>query len=111
MVFQYYFRSIGVGRENFGISFGMWQGVGVWMIGLVLLVLCGYVLSLLKNDKKIGRGLCFVLIGGLVNLMMRVWWGSVWDYISISFLPFVFNLSDVLITVGVVATFFKRNGG
>ena len=44
--------------------------------------------------------LMLIFLGGLSNLYDRIFFGFVVDYLKIPVFPFVFNFSDVLITVG-----------
>jgi signal peptidase II len=43
----------------------------------------------------------FILAGGLGNLSERFFFGSIVDYVALSFFP-VFNFSDILLTIGVL---------
>lgn len=53
-----------------------------------------------RNNIFFGWGLIF--IGALSNLIDRIKWGAVIDYINLGWWP-VFNLSDSLIVIGVIA--------
>ena len=55
--------------------------------------------------SKISLNVFFVclLLGGLGNILPRFVYGSVWDYLHLSFLGLWFNLSDVLILISVLS--------
>ncbi len=73
-----------------------------WIIAIILLVLGVYFIS---NWHKFSLwqnlALTSIIIGGISNLLDRVQYGYVIDYIEIRFLT-VFNLSDALITGGII---------
>ena len=46
--------------------------------------------------------LSLILAGGFGNLFDRVFLGHVVDFIAVTFNPYVFNLADVFITIGIV---------
>lgn len=45
-----------------------------------------------------------IFLGGLSNFYDRIFLGFVVDYLKIPFFPFVFNFSDIMITVGCIFT-------
>jgi len=93
--------------RNFGGIFGFGQGMG-WVFaavsGLVLLAVVYYV-HRVKEIRPIER-LCFGLIvgGGASNIIDRMVYGSVIDYVDIRGVPmwtYIFNTADVLIHCGI----------
>ena len=104
---QTYFRSINLGISNRGVSFGWWPGVGQTVAMLVFL---GLIIFTVTKQSKVNWPLRLLILGGLGNLLPRFFWGSVWDYLYLPFLPFWFNLSDVMISVGVLSYILKGNG-
>jgi len=108
---QNYFRGRALGVENSGISFGI--GSGAWGRYSILIIL-GLVVGWFFYEDRVKEGgvWAFNLMawGGLGNWLNRFYWGSVWDYISWPFLPFSFNLSDVLVCCGVISYILGING-
>lgn len=98
-----FFRSVGVGNANTGISFGFLPGVDLWVIVVALLVF-------VVNIKNFGWGGILVVAGGVVNLMDRIVYGTVWDYIHFSIFGFWNNGADVMIFVGVIMVVWKLSG-
>ena len=90
--------------SNTGAAFGLLQGINPVFIGLALLVCIGilyYYPKVEKTDWLIKLALMFELGGALGNLVDRVRYGHVIDFISVGNFP-VFNVADSFITVGVV---------
>lgn len=106
---QIYFRSVGFGVPNYGISFGVLQGMGVWASLVILAAFLVWVLVKVYKKETIESGLILIAMGGLGNGLGRFLLGNVWDYISLPFLPFWFNLSDLLISLGVVSYILGGN--
>ena len=92
-------KALGYGVLNLGFSFGLGSSGGViliWVIGALLIL--GW-----RNFLKVKSKAWFlVLVGGSVNFVMRVSGGGVWDYLSIPLMPFRNNLSDIMISLGVI---------
>jgi len=92
--------------ENTGISFGLFKGTRVILIILTLivcLVLCYYVFKFHKKYVGIAVCLSFILGGAIGNLIDRIRFGYVIDYIHFTFFPPVFNLADAAIVCGAIA--------
>jgi len=95
---------------NRGISWGMFHStvpmnfllVSV-VIALVTVILCGHAYYLFKIGSSI-VGHVFVIAGSLSNLVDRVYFGGVIDFIILSFGGYswpVFNIADVAIVIGI----------
>lgn len=69
------------------------------------------ILFVFKFKKRFSNlfffAIMLIFLGGLSNLYDRIFLGFVVDFIKISFFPFVFNFSDVLITVGCVLVIYS----
>ena len=94
---------------NYGISFGL--QIPIYIFIPVWLFLIFFLLILIwrsYRDCKYFELLAyfFIVIGGINNLLDRIVYGCVIDYIKI--IPWnVFNLSDVFISVGAFMIFYK----
>lgn len=108
--FQWQTRLLGFGVENTGISFGLGKSFSVFFRFFLPFILFLYTLWLTKIEKNPSVFLYLVLIGGLGNLISRILWGQVWDYISLPFTDLWINLSDVLISFGVISYILVDNG-
>lgn len=90
--------------SNTGVAFGMLQGMNPVFIGLAILVsgaIIYYYQQIDKKDWLIRLALMMELGGAIGNLIDRIRYGHVIDFISIGRFP-VFNVADSCITVGVV---------
>lgn len=107
--------------ENTGIAFGLNEN-NVILIILVNIVILGIIIKFLKeNMDKIDMlefiSLILVLVGGVGNLIDRIFRGHVIDFININLFNFpVFNMADTYITVGaiillivIIKQFFIKN--
>lgn len=105
---QGYYRDAGLGTINLGFSFGMFPGAG--MMASVAIYLLFITIFLLKFLPSGGTPFMMLATGGLGNLVPRLVWGGVWDYIKFPGTSLWFNLSDVLICLGVVSYILSSNG-
>jgi lipoprotein signal peptidase len=107
----YYFRSKGIGLVNTGISFGVGSNqFGKYIAMVAFLVLVFWFVYETRSKVRISTGLYFLVLGGMGNLLSRLVYGGVLDYVCLSFLPFCFNVSDVLISFGVVSYILEVDG-
>ena len=93
--------------RNFGGVFGLAQGMG-WVFGLINISLLAAVIAYLWFGKAVQRYefICFGFIvgGGASNVLDRLIYGSVIDFIDIQHIPFwnyVFNTADVMVHIGI----------
>ena len=99
--------------KNTGVAFSMLSN-NVLLIILISLILLVFLLYELRNDHNLNKisilsyGLLF---GGIIgNLFDRIFRGHVIDFISFTFGKYsfaVFNIADILITVGVLLLIIK----
>ena len=74
----------------------------------IILVLALFVFKFKKRFSPLFLfAVMLILLGGLSNFYDRIFLGFVVDYIKISLFPFVFNFSDIMITVGCVLVIYS----
>ncbi len=89
--------------QNTGIGFGLLQGYG-WILTIVIVLIVGV---LLWYYPRVPQELlpqityAFIIGGAVGNLIDRLVFGKVTDFISFSFWP-AFNVADTAITLGVI---------
>jgi len=105
--------------ENHGAAFGIFENSRVFLcvfVGVVILALIGYlVYNIVKKQYKDKWGmflhvsLSFILAGGIGNLVDRIAFGYVRDFIEYTVVYTLFkrdfaicNLADVFLTLGVI---------
>lgn len=93
--------------KNVGAAFGLFGGNMLLLI-LITLLLIIYILYEIKNNINNKLNLfCYLLIlsGAIGNLIDRLYYGYVVDFISFIFFNYqmpVFNIADIFVTVGVI---------
>lgn len=91
--------------ENRGVAFGMFTGMRWIFIALTTIMICAIVIYMFKKKPQSKLFyVCVALIvgGGIGNLIDRIFYGYVIDYISLSFFKPVCNFADYCITIGTV---------
>lgn len=106
---------------NTGVAFSFLSGKPAIVIACTVLILSAVALFLfLPKRERLSDRLCLTLIfaGGLGNLIDRVFYGAVADFIEFTFISFpVFNFADVCVVTGTVLyalrmlIFDKKKGG
>lgn len=97
--------------ENKGAAFGMLQNKKTLFVfmTIVMLFIVFYVLIKLPEKKKFivwQVFLCLICAGGIGNMIDRVRLDYVVDFIYFSLIDFpIFNLADILVTIGTVLFF------
>lgn len=89
--------------KNFGIAFGIFKGQTgplILLISAILIALLYLIFSKKIKSKQILLAVSFVIGGGIGNLIDRIFFGYVIDYLKLSFFPPVCNLSDYFICLG-----------
>lgn len=91
--------------ENKGMAFGMLANQRWIFITLTSIVILALVIAVfkLKNQSRLFYISAALLIGGGIgNLIDRILYGYVIDYIALSFFPPVCNFADYCVTAGVI---------
>ena len=95
---------------NTGINFGLLSGngdLGRWFLVVLSLIICTFVLYWIRGEKGlfvlISGG--FVIGGALGNLIDRILYGGVADFLNITCCgiqnPYAFNVADITIFIGI----------
>ncbi len=93
--------------RNTGLVMGFLPDFSHFTTLMAVLVLIVFTLSWLTKFRKRGNfGIILIIAGAAGNLWDRVLRGAVVDFIDVTIWP-IFNLADVLITVGVVLTVYS----
>ena len=96
---------------NTGIAFSFFDEggeLGRWILVFLVLLVCLYLVNVLISEelrKYETLALIMILSGGLGNLIDRVVWGHVIDFIHLyyeNYSFYIFNLADTFITIGVI---------
>jgi signal peptidase II len=99
---------------NRGMSFGLFQsdGIGRWILaGIMLTIALGFLVWLIRAEGRWLRlALALVIGGAFGNLIDRVRFGAVVDFIDANglYFPWVFNIADAAISVGAVLLFIDQ---
>jgi len=94
---------------NSGAAFSMFSGqtIGIAVLSMILMTaLCMYAYKNLHLTAPAKVALSCMIGGGIGNLIDRIVYQGVTDYIKLLWIDFpVFNLADIAITVSVAAMF------
>lgn len=99
LITKHWAYSAGVAELNTGISFGLGLGLSWWLVQIVVLCVLAF---LWQHTSQKARGpLMLILSGGLGNVLSRVVWGGVVDWLP---LPWSGknNIADWCIAIGLV---------
>ncbi len=91
--------------ENRGVAFGMFNDMRWFFVVLTSVLIAAIIIFMLI--KRPGGKLFYIAAGliiggGIGNLIDRILYGYVIDYLSLSFFSPVCNFADYAITIGVV---------
>ncbi|MDP1930987.1 MAG: signal peptidase II [Gammaproteobacteria bacterium] len=93
--------------RNMGGVFGMFQGSGWIFAAFSVCLIAGLVVYLLRGASvQTYEYVCFGFIagGGISNVLDRLIYGSVIDFINVQHIPYwhyIFNTADVMVHVGL----------
>ena len=91
--------------ENKGMAFGMLANqrwVFIALTSAVIVALAVAVFKLKKQGTMFYISAALLIGGGISNMIDRLLYGYVVDYISLSFFPPVCNFADYCVTAGVI---------
>ncbi len=92
--------------RNEGAAFGLMDGKTIFLIAVTVIVfgiLVFYVVKYRPENRWLMWSITLILAGGAGNLIDRIAFGYVRDFIELSFMKFpVFNIADCAVTVGAV---------
>lgn len=91
--------------KNYGIALGMFQRktfITIILTAIVLIFMIFMVVFKKINNRILILASSFILGGGIGNLIDRLSYGYVIDYLKLTFFPPVCNLSDYFISIGAV---------
>ena len=97
--------------RNKGMAFGLFPGQANFLLILSILVVPALVTFLIIFSRRIKTGLvkfglALILGGAIGNLIDRLRWGEIVDFLDFRIWP-VFNLADTAITVGAILLVLK----
>jgi signal peptidase II len=91
--------------RNIGAAFGSFKGLGSGFFIVVSLVAIFFVMNLLRKRMYNFFGLSLVLGGAIGNLIDRIRYGKVVDFVDFNIGSFhwpAFNVADSALTVGII---------
>lgn len=92
--------------ENTGAAFSSFSGARWFLVGLVIVMLIGLAVFVVKYKYKhpfFMISAVMVMSGGIGNLIDRVRFGYVVDYLDVKLFDFaVFNFADICVVLGAI---------
>jgi signal peptidase II len=91
--------------ENRGVAFGMFSNMRWLFVVITSIVIIAFIVMLFKGgykSKLFSISCALIVGGGIGNLIDRLAYGFVVDYLQLSFFSPVCNFADYCITVGTV---------
>ena len=89
---------------NTGSAFGLFKGFNIFFIlfSIIVIIVIFYYLNKIKeNDKALQFAIGLLLGGTIGNLIDRIFYGAVIDFIDFRIWP-VFNLADSAVTISII---------
>jgi signal peptidase II len=92
--------------KNYGAAMGIFQNKGIILIPLTIIVSILICYFLLKSKNRILKiSLSFIHGGAIGNLIDRIFYGSVTDFLDfhlgpLTFWKYIFNVADAFVVVG-----------
>ncbi len=92
--------------ENRGAAFGILQNKQWFFVIVTLLIIFAMLFYLIKykpESKLLKLSLVFIMLGGIGNLIDRIRFGYVVDFIDVRVINYpVFNVADCFVVIGAV---------
>jgi len=92
--------------KNNGVAFGMFQGIPYFFTITSIVISIGALLFYryqLPNNRPWIQASVGMIVGGAIgNIIDRIRYSYVVDFVHVSWFPGIFNLADSAITVGVI---------
>lgn len=91
--------------ENRGVAFGMFSDMRWFFVVITSIVIIAFIVMLFKGgykSKLFSISCALIVGGGIGNLIDRLMYGFVVDYLQLSFFSPVCNFADYCITIGTV---------
>lgn len=103
---EYLHKGFGIEyATNTGAAFGILKGNN-FFLAIIAIIVIGFIFYYYKKvDKHERTGLLLILAGTLGNLIDRIFFGYVRDFIALPFWP-NFNFADMYNTIGVLILAF-----
>lgn len=96
--------------RNQGAAFGFLQGQVIFLSAIAVVCLL-FILTQWKKIMERGPfvrwGVVISLVGAIGNLIDRLRWGAVIDFVDVIIFPPIFNIADVAIVFGVALLFWE----
>lgn len=89
--------------ENYGIAFGLFKNKNLFFLitNSIIIIALFYIIYRYYNKNILFTSCLALIAGGAIgNLIDRLKYGYVIDYLQFSFFPPVFNLADAAIVCG-----------
>lgn len=114
-VTKYIFKNVHYGIINYttntGAAFSLFQGYTL-ILTIISIIVILLILIIYKKTSELKYSLALMLGGAVGNLIDRILFGYVRDFIDLGFWP-VFNIADMSSTIGVIIliyfTIFSKN--
>lgn len=100
---KYFARQSGNYIKNTGAAWGTLQGANIFLAILTIAVI---IFILIKWKELEGIPISLILGGAVGNLIDRIIFGHVIDFIDFKYWP-LFNIADSAITIGVIMLLWK----
>ncbi len=103
-IFNFFYLTFATNR---GIAFGLFAGVKeiVIYLSLAIVVAISLIPKYVKISKSTEKYLAFIIGGALGNLIDRIRFGYVIDFLTMKYWPTVFNVADMFIFFGSLGLF------